>query len=421
MTNIITTDLYLEALADPQKLLPEKTIIQITKNDLENDDSFKIEDIESINQQNDILSDVRDSKEYNNMSASSPQLFNNKYDTPDFTNLKFNKDTHTTKEIPSPKRGGYNAREIPSPKQGGYNAREIPSPLREGYYAREIIKEDIIKSTSPKLSIAEQKVLKFKKMESLAKLMNIKNSGIELTRNYNMESDLDDIEAELKYHTDIQSKKNGLQLVKSFMCNCITGIEYLNDKYDPFGFKLNGWADEVKSKKDDFDEVFGELLDKYKGNGKKMEPELKLIMLLVISGGSFHLSQSLSSNLPGLDDIIKNNPKLLSKIQNNINKSVVGPSEYEKKKEIYDNLKKIHEKKKPEDRKTSNKSKKIDVTNKKSTSVKNLLKDIKKSIPLTSAADTCSITVGNTINSETERSINNIKISNEVKTRNDKI
>ena len=394
MTNIITTDLYLEALADPQKLLPEKTIIQITKNDLDNEDSFKIEDnIESINQQNDILSDIRDSKEYNNMSASSPQLFNNKYDTPDFTNLKFNKDTHTSKEIPSP-------------------LREIP---------KEIFKEDIKKSISPKLSIAEQKVLKFKKMESLAKLMNIKNSGIELTRNYNMESDLDDIEAELKYHTDIQSKKNGLQLVKSFMCNCITGIEYLNDKYDPFGFKLNGWADEVKSNKDDFDEVFGELLDKYKGNGKKMEPELKLIMLLVISGGSFHLSQSLSSNLPGLDDIIKNNPKLLSKIQNNINKSVVGPSEYEKKKEIYDNLKKIHEKKKPEDRKTSNKSKKIDVTNKKSTSVKNLLKDIKKSIPLTSAADTCSITVGNTINSETERSVNNIKISNEVKTRNDKI
>jgi hypothetical protein len=419
MTNIITTDLYLEALADPLKLLPEKTIIQITKNDLENDDSFKIEEnIESINHKtfnnmndSDVLSNIKEL----NISASSPN-FKNNYESPDFPNFQnLNKQNISKQNL--------NKQNI---KEDLFNKDLFKEDLfKEDLFKEDLFKEDLkeikITPSIPKLSIAEQKVLKFKKMESLAKLMNIKNSGVELTRNYNMESDIDDIEAELKYHTDIQSKKNGLQLVKSFMCNCITGIEYLNDKYDPFGFKLNGWAEEVKSNKDDFDEVFGELLDKYKGNGKKMEPELKLIMLLMISAGSFHLSQSLSSNLPGLDDIIKNNPKLLSKIQSNINKTVVGPSEYDKKKEIYDNLKKIHEKKKPDEKKMSNKSKKIDVTNKKSTSVKNLLKDIKKSIPLNSAADTCSITVGNTINSESEMSINNIKISNEVKTRNDKI
>ena len=54
--------------------------------------------------------------------------------------------------------------------------------------------------------------------------------------------------------------------------------------------------------KDDFDEVFAELLEKYKGEGKKMEPEMKLALMLMLSAGSFHMSQSIATGLPGDDD-----------------------------------------------------------------------------------------------------------------------
>ena len=256
-------------------------------------------------------------------------------------------------------------------------------------------------------------------MEAFTKLMHIKNMGMELTRKYTMESELDEMEAELKYHSDIQSKKNGVQLAKSFMCNALTGLEYLNDKYDPFGFNLKGWSDQVKLNKDDYDDVFGELLEKYKGNGKKMEPELKLAMMLMISAGSFHMAQSMTSNLPGLDDVIKNNPELMAKLQSNINKSISGPTELDKKKELYNNVKKLHDEKvkqtipKPMQPQTpiSQKPK----TN--PTSVKNLLNDIKKTLPNSSAIDSNSITLGDTVNSDSDSS-NKPTISTGVKTKN---
>jgi hypothetical protein len=299
-------------------------------------------------------------------------------------------------------------------------------------------------------NIANQKEIKFKKMETLAKLMHIKSLGTDLTTHYNMESDIEDMEAELKYHSDIQSKKNGVQLAKSFMCNAITGLEYMNDRYDPFGFKLKGWADQVKNNKDDFDEIFKELLEKYKGTKSKMEPEIKLVMMLMLSAGTFHMSQSIVTGLPGLDDVIKNNPQLISKIQSNINKSISGPTEFEKKKEVYNNVKKIYDNKiqsqkpsniqsqKPSNIQTQKSSivslqtKKQTENNKqitskskttnKPTSVSNLLKNIKNSIPLDSIVDSYNITIGNTIDTESssfkQTVSQNVKTKSRLQTRN---
>jgi hypothetical protein len=199
---------------------------------------------------------------------------------------------------------------------------------------------------SQKQTIATQKEIKFKKMECLAKLLHMKNNcGIELTNHYDKNSELEDMEAEIKFHTDIQSKKDGIQLCKSFMCNAVTGLEYFNTSYDPFGFKLKGWSDQVKMNKDDFDSVFSELIEKYKSEGRKMEPEFKLAMMLAVSAGSFHMQQTIAQSLPIVDDLIKNNPQLAAKIQSNINKSISGPSEFEKKQQVYENVKKMHEEK----------------------------------------------------------------------------
>jgi hypothetical protein len=145
-------------------------------------------------------------------------------------------------------------------------------------------------------------------MECLAKLLHMKNNcNIELTNHYDKNSELEDMEAEIKFHTDIQSKKDGIQLCKSFMCNAVTGLEYFNTTYDPFGFKLKGWSDQVKMNKDDFDSVFSELLEKYKSESKKMQPEFTLAMMLAVSAGSFHMQQTIAKSLPIVDDLIKNN------------------------------------------------------------------------------------------------------------------
>jgi hypothetical protein len=232
-----------------------------------------------------------------------------------------------------------------------------------------------------------------------------------------MESDLEDMEMELKYHSDIQNKKNGVELAKSFLFNGITAIEFLNDRYDPFGFQLSGWSDQVKLNKEDYNEVIGELLDKYKRSSTKMEPEYKLALMLGMSAASFHATKAMASSVPGIDDVVKSNPELINKIRSNINKSinksVSGPTELEKKKEVYNQVKKYHEQvTNPNTNTNSKKSEPAISKPAKTTSVKNLLQDIKASIPLNTVSD--SITLGETIDTSSDSSI---IVSKNVKTK----
>ena len=115
-----------------------------------------------------------------------------------------------------------------------------------------------------------EKVQKFKKLEKFAKLMHLKNNcGVKLTQEYNLNSKYEDMEFELQYHTSIANKKKGIELWKGFITNGVTAMEFMNERFDPFGFKLGGWSEHVKVGVDDYDEVLGELYEKYKGKGKK--------------------------------------------------------------------------------------------------------------------------------------------------------
>ncbi len=163
------------------------------------------------------------------------------------------------------------------------------------------------------------KVQKFKKLEKFAKLMHLKNNcGIKLTQEYSLNSKYEDMEFELQYHTNVMNKKKGVELWKSFISNGVTAMEFMNDRFDPFGFKLNGWSEHIKVGIDDYDEVLGELYEKYKGKGKKIEPEIKLLIMIVTSAATFHASKALGDSIPGLDDVLKNNPDLIHKLNRTI-------------------------------------------------------------------------------------------------------
>jgi hypothetical protein len=163
------------------------------------------------------------------------------------------------------------------------------------------------------------KVQKFKKLEKFAKLMHLKNNlGIKLTQDYSLNSKYEDMEFELQYHTNVMNKKKGVELWKSFISNGVTAMEFMNERFDPFGFKLGGWSEHIKVGIDDYDEVLGELYEKYKGKGKKIEPEIKLMIMIVTSAATFHASKTLGDTIPGLDDVLKNNPDLIHKLNRTI-------------------------------------------------------------------------------------------------------
>jgi hypothetical protein len=91
----------------------------------------------------------------------------------------------------------------------------------------------------------------------------------------------------------------------------ITGIEFLNNKFDPFDLKLDGWAEQLNEGIDDYDEIFSELHDKYKTKAK-MAPELKLMFQLGGGAIMLHMTNTMfKTSMPGMDDIMRDNPDLM--------------------------------------------------------------------------------------------------------------
>lgn len=150
-----------------------------------------------------------------------------------------------------------------------------------------------------------------KKFEYLKKLEELERKGVKLSKRYGMESNLDEMIGE--YETIIEEKgtSNSIKFQGKILMACITGIEFLNNKFDPFDIKLDGWAESVNEGIDDYDEIFSELHKKYRSKAK-IAPELKLLFQLAGSAIMLHMTNTMfKSSLPGMEDIMRQNPELM--------------------------------------------------------------------------------------------------------------
>jgi hypothetical protein len=96
----------------------------------------------------------------------------------------------------------------------------------------------------------------------------------------------------------------------------INGLEFLNGRFDPFDIKLDGFSEQVNENITDYDDIFGELYEKYKSKAS-MSPEIKLLFQLGGSAMMVHMTNTMfKSAMPGMDDILRQNPDLMRSFQN---------------------------------------------------------------------------------------------------------
>jgi hypothetical protein len=165
----------------------------------------------------------------------------------------------------------------------------------------------------PKMSKEEQLREKFK---FLRKLEALEKKGVELSKKYNMDSSLQEMQGEYETIMEEKTKLNSVKFQGNMLMACINGIEFLNGKFDPFDIKLDGWSDQVNENISDYDEIFGELFEKYKSKAS-MAPELKLLFQLGGSAMMVHMTNTMfKSAMPGMDDILRQNPDLMRSFQN---------------------------------------------------------------------------------------------------------
>jgi hypothetical protein len=149
------------------------------------------------------------------------------------------------------------------------------------------------------------------KFKYLRKLEELESKGVNLSKKYSMESSFAEMKGEYETQLENRERNNSIKFQGKMLLSLITGIEYLNNKFDPFDLKLDGWSDQVNENLDDYDDIFSELHDKYKSKAK-MAPELKLLFQLGGSAIMLHMTNTMfKSSMPGMDDIMRQNPELM--------------------------------------------------------------------------------------------------------------
>ena len=247
--------------------------------DSRDNEMSEIDNLDSIAQDLDDLSDVK--------------IMNNDYDSPPVEE-KLNVSFDNTSNLPGSATASLNMSD---------------NKTWDGYDKFANVPINYEKSVSSEPKMSKEELLK-EKFKYLRKLEELEKKGVQLTKSYDMESSLSEMQGEYETIISEKERSNSIKFQGRCLTALITGIEFLNSRFDPFDIKLDGWSEQINENIDDYDEIFAELHEKYKSKAT-MAPELKLIFQLGASGMMLHMTNTMfKSAMPGMDDIMRQNPDL---------------------------------------------------------------------------------------------------------------
>lgn len=168
-----------------------------------------------------------------------------------------------------------------------------------------------IRTTPPRMEDLMQK-----KQDLLYKLERLEKSGYKAVRKYTLSNTLEELQFEYNRMKKMRDTDKSIRFSRKMLMAFTSGVEFLNDKFDPLDIRLDGWSESVMENIEDYDDVFEELYEKYK-NKIKMAPELQLLWLMGSSAFMFHLTNSLfgSNNRGIVKEMLKKNPNLAQNLQ----------------------------------------------------------------------------------------------------------
>jgi hypothetical protein len=167
------------------------------------------------------------------------------------------------------------------------------------------------------------------KKEILYQMDRLESKGYRLPKKFSLQSDIEEMRVE--YNRILREKEvdASIRFQRKMMMAFVTGVEFLNVKFNPFDVYLDGWSEQVHDNINDYDDIFEELHDKYRGTGKKMAPELRLLLSLSGSAFMFNLTNNMfkQSNVPGVEEVLRSDPNLMKQFQHAaVNHMATSPS-----------------------------------------------------------------------------------------------
>ena len=262
-----------------------------SKDNVKHKSDIDLEDLDNLeNELNDLVDDVP------MMSRPKSDLFNDR-------NINFDSDAQSVRFDDNASLGKSTA-----------NAAASNNKTWDGFDKFNNVPLNPDKAMSSQPQMTKEELLR-DKFKFLRKLEALEKKGVELSKKYNMESSLQEMQGEYETIMEEKEKSNSVKFQGNMLMACINGIEFLNGRFDPFDIKLDGWGEQLNENITDYDEIFGELHEKYKSKAS-MAPELKLLFQLGGSAMMVHMTNTMfKSAMPGMDDILRQNPDLMRSFQ----------------------------------------------------------------------------------------------------------
>lgn len=149
--------------------------------------------------------------------------------------------------------------------------------------------------------------LKRKMLDKLNEL--VAKNQYKINGHLSMESGFEEIEDEYETALEAKKKRDSVQMQAMWMKSALGTLEYWNGILDPFDINLDGWTDAVWDDIESYEDVFGQLYERYKGGS--IAPELKLLIKLGISASTCHMMNKTIQRVPGMGDLFRDNPDLM--------------------------------------------------------------------------------------------------------------
>lgn len=156
---------------------------------------------------------------------------------------------------------------------------------------------------------------KLLKLDMLRKLSELVKSGSKLSQHYDMDSDYRTMKFEYELQKTMREKHNTVKFFQDGCISAVGALEKANKRYDPFGFELDGWCDNVNNQSDRLYDTFGDLYEKWNKPGKSMPPEIVLVGILGFSAAKTHFVNVSTNSVQSIEEKQKNDPEYINKIR----------------------------------------------------------------------------------------------------------
>jgi len=164
------------------------------------------------------------------------------------------------------------------------------------------------------------------KADVINKLGRLEKKGFAVNKRLTAYSNVEELRTEVKRITYSIDVEQSIRFSRRMLVACVTGLEFLNKRYNPFEIQLDGWSESIMENVDDYDSVFEELYVKYRTK-VNVAPEIKLIMMLGGSAMMFHLTNSMfKSVMPNMNDVLKQNPDLVNNMMQAMQNTTRAPT-----------------------------------------------------------------------------------------------